>query len=670
MFDIEGKVLSNWNERSSLEYAKWDTKDRVELDVLTRSKNFYRIAQFGLPGGQEFSIARPLQRNGKWVVRHADKLILRTFERCYITMVCPPNIDHAQILYGKVDYDRTAAWILKHFPGASSTTKSGTTDKHLFENMLNTKIDEQSVSDNDNAQGHEASINVTLIDATDMTEHTVGVNQLSTVAPDLVEKSAVNPQQSDACKQSHNFKDVDMAESSKLDDAKLTFHKPNSQKTGQMTTCVDDGIKTDANTSMLVEAPEVKLPSENNPHNAHDQHTNARNSAEDELDPISSFSPVPKNPEHEKPPFGESIPPHNQVQAAASEVRQLASPQHTRKKTYIPEQGNQRRLEDLFAQNANFAPAQHVHIHSDSDNDNDVSIVGIKQCDKHSKKKSAKLNTIECENVLVCFRQAKEKTDECLKIVEAWPSLFDNREQQLFAKRAACYLLTFASTMCYAVTALRILSFAPWTDKHFFGHIREIALCAIAKGWTHRNPNTLVSKNRVTTADICVAISSYDNENVFPPGDVSELDQTILEVCSDLFPHHVQDFYSKFQFDCFSCQESITKNICLFDADAFQWTIPSDICLQEICTKMTPRNHFDKDGLMHKSDCCNNDAITYSQVDHGHLMVVIFRQELANLPSVSNCSHLLHQQIELDYLRSNAAAYRVQTISMFGTYCL
>ena len=207
--------------------------------------------------------------------------------------------------------------------------------------------------------------------------------------------------------------------------------------------------------------------------------------------------------------------------------------------------------------------------------------------------------------------------------------------------------------MCYAVTALRILSFAPWTDKHFLGHIREIALCAIAKGWTHRNPNTMVSKNRVTTADICVAISSYDNENVFPPGEVSELDQTILEVCSDLFPQHVREFYSQFQFDCFSCQESITKNICLFDADAFQWTIPSDICLQEICTKMTPRYHFDKDGLKHKSDCCNNDAITFSQVEHGHLMIVIFRQELANLPSVSNCCHLLHQQIELDYLRSD-----------------
>ena len=403
-----------------------------------------------------------------------------------------------------------------------------------------------------------------------------------------------------------------MAESSKLDDAVLASQNQKSQKTGLMTTCIDEENKTDANTSMLVEVSEVNRLSENDPHNAHCQHADDRNGTEEEPDPISSFSPVRENPGHEKSPFDGSIPQHNQVQVATSEVRQLASPQHTGKRTYAPEQGNQRRLEDLFAQNATFAPAQHVHIHSDSDNDNDVSIIGIKQCDNSSKKKSVKFNTIKCENVLVRFKQAKEKTDECLKIVKAWPSLFDTGEQQLFAKRAACYLLTFANTMCYAVTALRILSFAPWSDKHFFGHIREIALCAIAKGWTRRNPNTLVSKNRVTTADICVAISSYDNENVFPPGEVSELDQTILEVCSDLFPHHVQEFYSKFQFNCFSCQESITKNICLFDADAFQWNIPSDICLQGICTKMTPRNHFDKDGLIHKSDCCNNDAIFFT----------------------------------------------------------
>ena len=123
LFDIEGKVLNNWNENNLLEYAKWDTKDDVELDVLTRSKNLYWIIQFGLPGGQEFNVARPLQRNGKWIVRRADKLILRTFERCYITIVCPPGIDHTQFLYGKINYDCVSAWIFKNCQQSSKKTK-------------------------------------------------------------------------------------------------------------------------------------------------------------------------------------------------------------------------------------------------------------------------------------------------------------------------------------------------------------------------------------------------------------------------------------------------------------------------------------------------------------------------------------------------------------------
>ena len=62
LFDIENKVLSNWNDRSSLEYAKWDTKDRVELDVLTHSKNFYRIAQFFCQADKNLTLPDPYRK--------------------------------------------------------------------------------------------------------------------------------------------------------------------------------------------------------------------------------------------------------------------------------------------------------------------------------------------------------------------------------------------------------------------------------------------------------------------------------------------------------------------------------------------------------------------------------------------------------------------------------
>ena len=662
LFDIENKVLNNWNERSLLEYAKWDTRDSVELDVLTRSKNLYRIVQFGLPGGQEFSIARPLQRNGKWIVRHADKLILRTFERCYITIVCPPNIDHIQILYGKVHYDCVAVWILRHCSQSSSTTKHGTADKLPFEELQNTNIDEQPESDHTNARNDGSRINATLIDATNESRHSTCEHQHPADVADLTELSAVNPHQNDASNQIWNGKDVDMAEaiswtmpfmSVKTKRAKKRIQWPLvlTKKTKLMLIpvswwmylmdiCYQILINSINMTTMLttkmVQMMSLIL-------------SVASRRFKKALDLDSLHWMVTYH----------NINNHRLLRVRSDTLRHLNI--HVRKHTHL---NKGTKLEDLFAQNANFAPAQHVNIHSDSDNDNDVSIIGIKQSDKPSKKRDVSFNTIKCENVLAQFRQSKEKTDECLKIVKAWPNVFDTGQQQLFAKRAACYLLTFANTMCYAVTALRVLSFAPWSDKHFLGHVREIALCAIAKGWTHKNPNILISKNRVTTADICVAVSSYDNESIFPPGEVSELDQTILEVCSDLFPHHVQEFYSKFQFNCFSCQESITKNICLFDADAFQWNIPSDICLHGICTKMTPRNHFDRDGLIHKSDCCNNDAITFSQIEHGQLMTVIFRQELANLPIVCSIAVIFYIN------KSNLIIYNLLHVLIASSRCL
>ena len=387
LFDIDNKVLNNWNERSLLEYAKWDTRDSVELDVLTRSKNFYRIVQFGLPGGQEFSIARPLQRNGKWIVRHADKLILRAFERCYITIVCPPSIDHTQILYGKVHYDCVAVWILRHCPQSSSKTEHGTADKLPFEEFQNTKIDEQPESDYTDARNDGSSINATLIDATNESRNSTCQHQHSAVAPDLAELSAVNPHQSDASNQICNGKDVDMAEASKLDDATHECQNKKSQKTDPVATRVGEENQIDADTSKLVDVSDEHLLPNIDLQHKHNHYADNQNGADDESDPISSFSSIQESTRLGQPPLDGNIPQHKQLQVATSEVRHLASPQHTRKKTYAPEQGNQRKLEDLLAQNANFAPAQHVNIRSDSDNDNDVSIIGIKQSDKSSKKK-------------------------------------------------------------------------------------------------------------------------------------------------------------------------------------------------------------------------------------------------------------------------------------------
>ena len=70
--------------------------------------------------------------------------------------------------------------------------------------------------------------------------------------------------------------------------------------------------------------------------------------------------------------------------------------------------------------------------------------------------------------------------------------------------------------MCYAVTALRVLTHAPWSDNMFHGHIRELVLCAIGNGWTWTDQTATVQGRRVSIGEVCAAFASYLNLNAFP----------------------------------------------------------------------------------------------------------------------------------------------------------
>ena len=205
--------------------------------------------------------------------------------------------------------------------------------------------------------------------------------------------------------------------------------------------------------------------------------------------------------------------------------------------------------------------------------------------------------------------------------------------------------------MCYAITALRILTFAPWTDAHMKGHLREVALCAIAKGWTHATQNVTVGGKRVTIAEVSIAISSYENEKIFPPCAVSDLDQTILEVSSDLYEDHIAEFFPRFKFECFSCCNTIGKHISVFDAEAFDWTDIKNVSLARICAHIIPRTAFEDDQHFHKSDCCDNNNIHYKQSTHGALFTVLFKQEMASFPLIEDCTALINQSVKIDFIQ-------------------
>ena len=146
---------------------------------------------------------------------------------------------------------------------------------------------------------------------------------------------------------------------------------------------------------------------------------------------------------------------------------------------------------------------------------------------------------LSIDNILCQHEQSRDLLQSCKEIILGWPNSFaHDANVDFFSKLATCYMIQFPSFVCYAVTALRVLTHAPWTDSMFKGHIRELVLCAIGNGWTWTDQNATVQRRRVSVSEVCAAFASYSNEGAFPPGQVADLDTAIIAVCDDLYPEH------------------------------------------------------------------------------------------------------------------------------------
>ena len=153
-----------------------------------------------------------------------------------------------------------------------------------------------------------------------------------------------------------------------------------------------------------------------------------------------------------------------------------------------------------------------------------------------------KSNPLSIESILCRSEHSRDLLQSSKEIIAGWPNSFAHADSDHFAKLATCYLIQFPSFMCYAVTALRVLTHAPWTDSMFHGHIRELILCVIGNGWAWADQTAMVQGRRISTGEVCAALASYTNQTAFPPGQVSDLDTAIIAVCDDLYPDHCEFF--------------------------------------------------------------------------------------------------------------------------------
>ena len=150
--------------------------------------------------------------------------------------------------------------------------------------------------------------------------------------------------------------------------------------------------------------------------------------------------------------------------------------------------------------------------------------------------------------------------------------------------------------MCYAVTALRVLTHAPWDDNMFHGHIRELVLCAIGNGWTWADQTATVQGRRVSIGEVCAAFASYLNVNAFPPGQVSDLDTAIIAACDDLFSRPLANASLRnFHVHCLSCSASGKVSAALFDT-MLSINLENDtIDLPKMIADRTPRLALDRE---------------------------------------------------------------------------
>ena len=248
----------------------------------------------------------------------------------------------------------------------------------------------------------------------------------------------------------------------------------------------------------------------------------------------------------------------------------------------------------------------------------------------------------------------------CNEIIAGWPCSFANADNEHMARLAACYSINFSSHMCYAITALRILTHAPWSDDMFCGHIRELILCAIGCGWTWKDQTATVHGRRITTAEVSAAVASYRNPVAFPPGQNAALDTAIIAVCDDLFPDHVALFFATFSVHCASCGAEGQVSVSIFDASLITMPESTTIDLAQMLGERNPRLALEREevGFAHCHECINIEHLSYNQATAGLIFVLQILCTQDQLPMISHATDLLDQTFDVQNIGSDPVFQR------------
>ena len=675
VIDFVDNVTNRWINKAEVSDFEWEERGFTDNDDLNRDKAKYSIAQFLLREGCEYKIARPIMKNDRWTIVYADELTLRTFEPCYITLVCPPGIKHSQIIYGNPNYICISSLTAKrseetkckktatgctffHQVYASTMTESPRGDEEEGYRSNNTVIDSPSqvpsahFSPNVNEENHTEMVtdlkeklekqrqdNCPHHDQQNLQDtemHFSGhEQQTSPICTEKTHQKSQFPGLLDQQQQLQQPQQPIQRPSQDTQQFQLSQQKEHKPSSHQRQSCDGNSNTLKQSKDIIDEANRSKAVVGSNKENT--PQTDAKLASP--VNVLNRFITEESNSTTCDKKEGQSKISVNQEFAKVSVATSNGDSHPTHKE----------RLAKAFQTNAKFSQAEHFQIHSDDDDGDDVQIMDYKSAPQSDLPAEHCRILLESSKVLTKVPHADKCILLCQEAIQTWPLLFLNENHEMLKQAGACYLSHFASTMCYAMTALRILSYAPWTEDHMKGHIREIALCAVAKASTYKTPKVSVTGQRITIAEICVAIATYENIDIFPVGSVSDLDQTIIEVTNDLFPQHVEEFYPQFIFQCFCCSASVKKNVSVFDAKIDDVYKEGVMDLTKIYSSLLPRATLEKEGISHQHDCCDQSHITTQQDSTGLILTPLFAHpDCTSLPSIENCLTLFDQRVDVE----------------------
>ena len=373
--------------------------------------------------------------------------------------------------------------------------------------------------------------------------------------------------------------------------------------------CVEDDLKLDEHDPLIADLPEHNAPSANG---------GCALSSERIDQPRVSLLPRTLSPTH-KQANRPTMPNHGKLVAQGCTIK------------------------DLLSRNKSGCPIDENY-HAE-ETDDEVCFIPVENA----------TSVRSIENILLSSDLSGNLVRICSEIIAGWPCSFANTNSEYMAQLAACYAINFSSHMCYAITALRILTHAPWNDDMFHGHIRELILCAIGNGWTWKDQTAAVQGRRITTAEVSAAIASYRNTSAFPPGQNSALDAAIIAVCDDLFPDHVAFFFAGFSVHCASCNAEGQVSVSIFDASLITMPESTAIDLDRMLGDRNPRLALDREevGFAHCSDCANMEHLSYDQTATGLIFVLQILCTKDQLPMISHAVDLLDQTFDVQNIGSN-----------------